>query len=1237
MQSVGELDRPPGALGHPSPPHPPASSSSPSLLPHPAAALSSRSPSPFPEPASALPAHLQHQHDQYLSYPGGGAGGRQPSPATGAGLGARPPLPQSYSTSAMLPQRNGANASPYGPPPPPPPSMGGPAGGYPQQGDTRTQLFVSNLPFRVRWQDLKDLMRKCGTVLRADVALSPTDGRSRGFGVVLFARAEDAAKAIQTYHGYTWQTRVLDVRIDAQDPTGALALAEANRQQAMQQQQRQMERRGASPVPHPGQPMMLQGGAMGYPGPQGTMLVPVASPMGGQAFLAPPPAPPPLSSNPSSQQQPPPPSGSPEHQLRPSSSAGLNGASSSSPFLSPSAPVGSSTSPSPSPALPPAFLPPSLERSASSGVSRNDSPSRSPAVQPSAIPPPPPPAAEHPPPPPPPPPHHSHSYPQPPPHHPQQNQITYMQVPVMNLGGGMQVPLVQGMPFSGPLGGGVGVQMVQVQTGGVHPMGYALPAGGGGGGGGVHGGLMSYYAAQQQRPQSSPLPAHYTNRHLFIGNLPFNCQWQELKDLMRGAGSVLRADIAQGPDGRSRGFGSVLFATPQDAERAVAMFNGFEFNGRALKVHFDKFSGQGINGGNNGNGRDEGRNGSYNNNNNNRDGGGHGSPHPFVMPVPVPAYQRTVSGFEQQQQQQHYYPHQQQPQRDQSPHPLSQQHQHASSSSPLFAHQVVSPNSEDRLPLTAATEVRPSSSALSPYSSSSIVPEAAPRPSTATEHRPSTSGAPGDGAPPLAASAPASSPTLVSSSLPPASIPSSSLPHSQQHPHTNKPHHPLAPSRIAMPPPVPFTGGAGPFSPLHTRNLPPMTPSMPAFTFAPFAAPTPPLHPHALFSPGIGMTPGPFSPGIGGPGAGGSFFGSPTAVPGTGGGGGAPPQTPGWAQTPGAGMFGLHGGGGGAGHNPMFPPFGGGERQRMPSSGQHFQPPHGFAQQVPPPVPVVPVQYQQEQLASATADGGGEQGEGQEKENEGPEPSYFPPIAELATPPSSSHSSSPSGLPAPAAAPPPSFGSGPPPPSVAHKSASDFPPPSSSSHELEGEHSSSSAPTQSPEEKKLNGHGRPALHGHSKSDGAGGGGAMVGEIEPLEARLVKLSLAAPATKKPQQQQQYEPEPVVGWAEGSPSTLPPTPPPVALAPPATNGHFHSHAAEEDHKPSATAKQHRRRSFIPPGEEEEVRTKFEAGAGVGKEGRDGFGLEGGTQGQGRRASFDAGNNKAARPAFGTSIWG
>ncbi|KAH9976234.1 hypothetical protein BGW80DRAFT_1436217 [Lactifluus volemus] len=72
--------------------------------------------------------------------------------------------------------------------------------------NTRTQLFVGNLPYRVRWQDLKDLFRKAGTVLRADVSLGP-DNRSRGHGT-------DAGRAVDMFNGYSWQSRVLEVRLD---------------------------------------------------------------------------------------------------------------------------------------------------------------------------------------------------------------------------------------------------------------------------------------------------------------------------------------------------------------------------------------------------------------------------------------------------------------------------------------------------------------------------------------------------------------------------------------------------------------------------------------------------------------------------------------------------------------------------------------------------------------------------------------------------------------------------------------------------------------------------------------------------------------------------------------------------------------------------------------------------------------------------------------------------------------
>lgn len=205
--------------------------------------------------------------------------------------------------------------------------------------DTRAQLFVGNLPYRVRWQDLKDLFRRAGTVLRADVSLGP-DNRSRGYGTVLLATAEDAGRAIDMLNGFCWQTRVLEVRPD---------------------------RLGAS-VDEMGSNLAIRG-ANGHP----------------------------------------------------------------------------------------------------SGFSSSGNP---------------------------------------------HDEITSGQDVV----------------------GGAGMKT------------------------------------------------------LFVGNLPFHIQWQDLKDLFRAAGAVARADVTVGPDGRSRGFGTVSFVTEDGAERACRMFDGYEFNGRPLKVHYDKFS-----------------------------------------------------------------------------------------------------------------------------------------------------------------------------------------------------------------------------------------------------------------------------------------------------------------------------------------------------------------------------------------------------------------------------------------------------------------------------------------------------------------------------------------------------------------------------------------------------------------------------------------------------------------------
>lgn len=74
-----------------------------------------------------------------------------------------------------------------------------------------TEIFVGNLPFSITWYSLKDLMRKAGQVVRADVRLDSA-GKSRGFGTVVFATEEAAAKAVEEFQGYEIEGRKLDTR-----------------------------------------------------------------------------------------------------------------------------------------------------------------------------------------------------------------------------------------------------------------------------------------------------------------------------------------------------------------------------------------------------------------------------------------------------------------------------------------------------------------------------------------------------------------------------------------------------------------------------------------------------------------------------------------------------------------------------------------------------------------------------------------------------------------------------------------------------------------------------------------------------------------------------------------------------------------------------------------------------------------------------------------------------------------
>ena len=74
-----------------------------------------------------------------------------------------------------------------------------------------TKLYVGNLSFKTTGDDLRNYFAQAGTVESASVIEDRETGRSRGFGFVEMATAEDAAAAIEQFNGKELDGRSLTV------------------------------------------------------------------------------------------------------------------------------------------------------------------------------------------------------------------------------------------------------------------------------------------------------------------------------------------------------------------------------------------------------------------------------------------------------------------------------------------------------------------------------------------------------------------------------------------------------------------------------------------------------------------------------------------------------------------------------------------------------------------------------------------------------------------------------------------------------------------------------------------------------------------------------------------------------------------------------------------------------------------------------------------------------------------
>jgi RNA recognition motif-containing protein len=77
------------------------------------------------------------------------------------------------------------------------------------------------------------------------------------------------------------------------------------------------------------------------------------------------------------------------------------------------------------------------------------------------------------------------------------------------------------------------------------------------------------------------------NKKLYVGNLPFTAEENQLHVLFGGEGrQVVSVRILNDQaTGRSRGFGFIEMANEEDAQKAMEALNGREFMGRPLTVN----------------------------------------------------------------------------------------------------------------------------------------------------------------------------------------------------------------------------------------------------------------------------------------------------------------------------------------------------------------------------------------------------------------------------------------------------------------------------------------------------------------------------------------------------------------------------------------------------------------------------------------------------------------------------
>mmetsp|Transcript_6831 Transcript_6831/g.9265 ORF Transcript_6831/g.9265 Transcript_6831/m.9265 type:complete len:207 (+) Transcript_6831:256-876(+) len=108
----------------------------------------------------------------------------------------------------------------------------------------------------------------------------------------------------------------------------------------------------------------------------------------------------------------------------------------------------------------------------------------------------------------------------------------------------------------------------------------------GGAGGGRGGGRGR---GEERGPDGEVRVEESSGLQVVVLNLPWSVTWQSLKDHFQEIGNVVRADVVFDDNGRSRGFGTISYETPDEVNAAIDRFNNTELEGRTINVRLDRY------------------------------------------------------------------------------------------------------------------------------------------------------------------------------------------------------------------------------------------------------------------------------------------------------------------------------------------------------------------------------------------------------------------------------------------------------------------------------------------------------------------------------------------------------------------------------------------------------------------------------------------------------------------------